>query len=329
MAYPKTRLRRLRSSASARKLLRETRLHPHDFIAPLFVVEGKGQAQAIPSMPGQSRFSVDRVIKEAEGLAALGVPAVLLFGITDKKDPSGKSSYDSKGPVPQAVKALKKALPELLVFTDVCLCEYTDHGHCGVVGHGEVLNDETLPILAKMALAHAEAGADFVAPSDMMDGRVGALRGALDKKGFSKTGIMAYSAKFASAFYGPFRDAAGSAPSFGDRKSYQMDAANAREALREMELDLEEGADILMVKPGLPYIDILAKARQRFEVPLAAYQVSGEYSMIHAAAERKWIDGSRVRDESLLALKRAGADMLISYFAKDFAQDFKKRAGLD
>jgi porphobilinogen synthase len=329
MNYPKARLRRLRGSKSTLRLLQENRLHPHDFLAPLFVVEGRSLAQSITSMPGQSRFSVDRLVSEAAELYQLGVPGVLLFGVTHKKDALGKEAYASKGVVQQAVKALKKALPGLLVFTDVCLCEYTDHGHCGVLKGQEVHNDASLPILAKMAVSHADAGADFVAPSDMMDGRVGALRLALDKAGHSQVGIMAYAAKFASAFYGPFRDAAGSAPSFGDRSGYQMAAANAREALREMELDLAEGADILMVKPGLPYLDILAKARERFGVPLAVYQVSGEYSMIQAAAEKGWIDGPRVRDESLLAFKRAGADIVISYFAKDFASDFKKRGGLD
>ena len=329
MAYPIERPRRMRQSAGLRSLLRETRLHPHDLLAPLFVVEGRGIKDEIKSMPGQFRMSVDNVVKEAKELLALGVPGVLLFGVVGKKDATGKSALDAKGPVATAIRALKKDAPGLSVFSDLCLCEYTDHGHCGVVKNGEVLNDATLPLLAKMALVHAAAGADFVAPSDMMDGRVGAIRAALDRAGHERVGIMAYSAKFASGFYGPFREAAGSAPAFGDRLSYQMDPANAGEAMREMRLDAEEGADILMVKPGLPYLDVLAEARASFDLPLAAYQVSGEYSMIEAAAQKGWIDRSRVRDEALLAFKRAGADIVITYFAKEWALDFKKRGGLD
>jgi porphobilinogen synthase len=329
MAYPIERPRRMRQSAGLRSLVRETRLHPHDLLAPLFVVEGRGIKDEIKSMPGQYRLSVDNIVKEAKELLALGVPGVLLFGVVEKKDAAGKSALDAKGPVATAIRALKKDVPGLIVFSDLCLCEYTDHGHCGVVKNGEVLNDATLPLLAKMAVMHAAAGVDFVAPSDMMDGRVGAIRAALDKAGHERVGIMAYSAKFASGFYGPFRDAAGSAPAFGDRLGYQMDPANAGEAMREMALDAEEGADILMVKPGLPYLDVLADARASFDLPLAAYQVSGEYSMIEAAAQKGWIDRTRVRDEALLAFKRAGADIVISYFAKEWALDFKKRGGLD
>jgi porphobilinogen synthase len=329
MPFPSERPRRLRKSAGIRRLSRETRLHPHDFIAPLFVGEGRGLHQEIKSMPGQFRLSIDGIVKEARELLSLGVPGVLLFGVVEKKDASGKAALNAKGPVPLAVKALKRELPGMVVFTDLCLCEYTDHGHCGLVQGGEVLNDATLGQLAKMALVHAAAGADFVAPSDMMDGRVGAIRQALDKAGFGDVGIMAYSAKFASAFYGPFREAAGSAPAFGDRLGYQMDPPNAAEAIREMALDAEEGADILMVKPGLPYLDIISEAKASFELPIAAYQVSGEYSMIEAAAQKGWIERTRSRDESLIALKRAGADILISYFAKDWAKDFKARGGLD
>ncbi|MES2201939.1 MAG: porphobilinogen synthase [candidate division FCPU426 bacterium] len=329
MVFPKNRLRRLRSSAATRSLMRETRVHPHDLIAPLFVVGAKVAAGPIASMPGQRRLSVDQAVAEAASLYQLGIRGVLLFGVTDQKDAIGKSAWDPKGPVPKALRALKKEVPGMTLFSDVCLCEYTDHGHCGVVKGQEILNDPSLPLLAKMAVVHAEAGADFVSPSDMMDGRVAVIREALDKAGLGQSGIMAYSAKFASAFYGPFRDAAGSAPSFGDRGSYQMGAANAREALREMESDREEGADILMVKPGMPYLDVLVQARRRFDLPLAVYQVSGEYSMIQAAAEKGWLDGPRTRDESLLAFKRAGADLIISYFAKAFAGDFQKRGGLD
>jgi porphobilinogen synthase len=329
MAYPTDRPRRLRKSASVRKLLRESRLHPHDLLAPLFVTEGRHVRQEIKSMPGQFRLSVDHIVEEAKELQALGVPGVLLFGVVAKKDLSGRAALNPKGPVPVAVQALKREVPGMTVFTDLCLCEYLEHGHCGLVDGEHVLNDATLPLLAKMALVHAQAGADFVSPSDMMDGRVGAIREALDSKNLSDTGIMAYSAKFASAFYGPFRDAAGSAPSFGDRKSYQMDPPNALEAMREMSLDAGEGADILMVKPGLPYLDILAEARASFDLPLAVYQVSGEYSMIEAAGQNGWIDRDRARDESLTAFRRAGADIVISYFAKEWAKDFKARGGLD
>jgi porphobilinogen synthase len=329
MAYPIERLRRNRRTSHIRKLVRETRLHPHDFLAPLFVTEGRGVHEEIKSMPGQFRMSIDGVVKEAKELLSLGVPGLLLFGVVAKKDNSGKAALNPKGPVPLAIQALKREVPAMLVFSDLCLCEYMEHGHCGVVKGQEILNEPSLVLLSKMAVVHAQAGVDFVAPSDMMDGRVGAIREALDKAGQENCGIMAYSAKFASSFYGPFRDAAGSSPAFGDRKSYQMDAPNAREALREMQLDVEEGADILMVKPGMPYLDVLAAARARFDLPLAAYQVSGEYSMIEAAAQKGWLDRSDARDESLVALKRAGADILISYFAKEWAKDFKTRGGLD
>ncbi len=338
MSFPQERPRRLRQAAALRRLVRETRLHPHDFMAPLFVVEGKGKVQTIASMPGQKRYSADKVVAEAEALYKLGVPAVLLFGVLEDsaKDAKASAAFSAKGPVPQALRALRKALPDLALFTDVCLCEYSDHGHCGVVGSSRharggkaVLNDPSLDALAKMALSHAEAGADFVAPSDMMDGRVGAIRVALDKAGHHEVGLMAYSAKFASAFYGPFRDAAGSAPSFGDRTTYQMDAANGREAKKELKLDEQEGADILMVKPAGPYLDVIQSARAATNLPLAAYQVSGEYSMICAAAEKGWLDRSRARDEALLGIKRAGADILISYFAHEWADDYRRRAGLD
>lgn len=329
MSYPSERPRRLRQSPAIRKLVREHRLHPHDFLAPLFVVEGRNEKDEIKSMPGQFRLSVDGIVKEARELQALGVPGILLFGVVEKKDAKAKAALDPKGPVPTALRALKKDVPGLALFSDLCLCEYTDHGHCGLVDGHTVLNDATLPVLAKMALLHAESGADFVAPSDMMDGRVGAIRDALDAKGCTDTGIMAYSAKFASAFYGPFRDAAGSAPAFGDRLSYQMDPANGGEAMRELALDEDEGADIVMVKPGLPYLDVLADVRRSTDLPLAVYQVSGEYSMVEAAAQKGWIDRIRVRDESLLAFKRAGADIVISYFAKEWSRDFKARGGLD
>lgn len=320
MAFPIQRLRRLRQHESLRRMVRETRLSASDFIHPLFVVEGKDRRDEIASMPGQYRLSVDLVIKEAGTIAALGIPAIMLFGIPDKKDERGSSGFDPNGIVQRAVKAVKDHVPGLMVVTDVCIDEYTSHGHCGIVKDGRILNDETLDCLRAMARTHAQAGADMVAPSDMMDGRVGAIRTELDQAGFTELPIMAYAAKFASCFYAPFRDAAFSAPQFGDRQSYQMDPANGREALREIELDIEEGADIVMVKPALPYLDVIAAARARTLLPVAAYQVSGEYSMIKAAAKAGWLDESRAMMESLLAIRRAGADLILTYFAKEAAK---------
>ena len=301
-------------------MVRETSLSPSDFVYPLFVTEGRDRRDPIASMPGQQRLSIDLLIKEGADVAALGIPAVILFGIPDYKDDRGSSGYDPDGVVQRAVKALKDHVPDLAVITDVCIDEYTSHGHCGLVKDGRVLNDETLECLRAMARTHAEAGADMVAPSDMMDGRVAAIRDELDGAGFSDLPIMAYAAKFASCFYAPFRDAAASSPKFGDRQTYQMDPANAREALREVELDIAEGADIVMVKPALPYLDVIAAARRLTSLPLAAYQVSGEYSMIKAAAHAGWLDESRAMMESLLAIRRAGADMILTYFAKDAAK---------
>jgi porphobilinogen synthase len=300
--------------------VRETRLSPEDFVYPLFVVHGSGVRNAIPSMPGQSQLSVDQLPVEARELRDLGIPAVLLFGIPASKDEQASEAYAPDGIVQQAVRALKQADPALLVITDVCLCEYTSHGHCGIVKNGDVDNDATLPLLAKTALSHAQAGAGMVAPSAMMDGQVAAIRLALDEGGFAQTPIMAYAAKYASAFYGPFREAAESAPQFGDRCGYQMDPANVREALREIESDVSEGADIVMVKPALAYLDVLARARRRFDLPLAAYNVSGEYAMIKAASANGWLDEKRVVLEVLTAIKRAGADIIITYHAKDAAR---------
>ncbi len=319
MTFPKTRLRRLRRTPTLRRMLRETHLTRDDLVLPLFVTEGRGLRDPIASMPGVFRFSVDTLVTEAKQVRDLGIPAVLLFGIPGEKDARGSGADAANGIVQRAVAAIKSAEPDLCVITDVCLCEYTDHGHCGIVEQGDVANDPTLERLAAAALSHARAGADVVAPSDMMDGRVAAIRGALDAQGFESVAILAYAAKFASAYYGPFREAAESTPRFGDRRSYQLDPPNRREALREMRADLEEGADMLMVKPALPYLDILADARREFEVPLAAYHVSGEYAMIQAAAERGWLDGERAMDEALMAIKRAGADLILSYAAKDVA----------
>jgi len=301
-------------------MVRETALSPSDFIYPMFVVEGRDRRHEIASMPGQFRLSVDLLVKEAGEVASAGIPAVILFGIPDHKDERGSSGYDPNGVVQRAVKAVKDKVPGLVVVTDVCIDEYTSHGHCGIVKDGRILNDETLDCLRAMARTHAQAGADMVAPSDMMDGRVAAIRAELDQAGFPELPIMAYAAKFASCFYAPFRDAAASSPQFGDRQSYQMDPANRREALREITLDIEEGADIVMVKPALPYLDIVAAARARTDLPLAAYQVSGEYSMIKAAAKAGWLDEQRAMMESLLAIKRAGADLILTYFAKDAAR---------
>jgi porphobilinogen synthase len=320
MAFPIQRLRRLRQHEALRRMVRETRLSPTDLIYPMFVMEGKDQRHEIASMPGQFRLSIDLLVKEAGEVAGLGIPAIMLFGIPDHKDERGTSGYDPNGIVQRAIKTVKDHVPGVLVITDVCIDEYTTHGHCGIVKDGRILNDETLDCLCAMAKTHAESGADMVAPSDMMDGRVAAIRSQLDRAGYSELPIMAYAAKFASCFYAPFRDAAGSAPQFGDRQSYQMDPANRREALREITLDVEEGADIVMVKPALPYLDVIAAARAHTSLPVAAYQVSGEYSMIKAAGKAGWLDESRAMLESLLAIKRAGADLILTYFAKDAAR---------
>lgn len=326
MAFPATRLRRLRATQGIRSLVRETELTPAHLIAPLFVVSGTGRREPVESMPGVERLSADNAVEAARELEALGVAGVLLFGVPDEKDETGSSAWDPHGPVQQATELIKAACAELTVVTDVCLCAYTTHGHCGVIGErGDVDNDETLELLARMAISHAAAGADAVAPSDMMDGRVGALRSALDEAGFSETAIIAYSAKYASAFYGPFRDAAASAPVDDpgvakDRRGYQMDPANSREAVREALLDVEEGADIVMVKPGLPYLDVIACVRDAVPTPVAAYNVSGEYAMVKAAAAAGQLDEQAAVSEALLALRRAGADIVITYHAADFAR---------
>jgi porphobilinogen synthase len=319
-SFPELRLRRLRRTSALRSLVQETHLEVNDLICPLFVVEGKQQQQEIASMPGISRYSVDLLPAEAEELAQLGLPGVILFGIPEHKDELGSGAYHPEGIIQQAIREIKKNVPELLVVTDVCLCEYTSHGHCGVVVDGYVDNDKTLELLANTALSHAQAGADMVAPSDMMDGRVRAIRQSLDSNGFSLVPIMSYAAKYASAFYESFREAAECSPQFGDRRSYQMDPANWREALREVEQDIAEGADIVMIKPALPYLDILRKVRDTFHYPLAAYNVSGEFAMVKAAAERGWIDERRIVLEILGAIKRAGADIIISYYAKEAAR---------
>jgi porphobilinogen synthase len=326
MGFPERRMRRLRKTETLRRMVRETRLSVDDFIYPMFVVPGQKVRNPIGSMAGQFQLSVDEAVKTAGEAVKLGVPAVLLFGIPDHKDALGTAAYDDKAPVQRAIRALKKEYGDALcVITDVCLCEYTDHGHCGVIEKGEVLNDPTLELLAKEALSHAKAGADMVAPSDMMDGRIGFIREILDEEGFEDLPIMAYAAKHASAFYGPFRDAAESAPKFGDRKAYQMDPANAREALTEMLLDEEEGADILMVKPAGTALDLIRQAREEFDLPLAAYQVSGEFAMIKAASERGWLDHDRAMMESLVAIRRAGADLILTYFALEAARLLKGR----
>lgn len=327
MGFPAVRLRRLRRTDALRSLVRETALDPADFIYPLFVVPGSGRREAIPSLPGVFHWSADRVVEEAAAAWEAGIRSVILFGLPPSKDPVGRQAYADDGVVQQAIRAVRAALPDLVVMTDVCLCAYTDHGHCGVLGRDGVDNDRSLPLLARMAVSHAAAGADVVAPSDMMDGRVAAIRRALDEAGHSNVAIMAYAAKFASAFYGPFREAAGSAPAFGDRRGYQMDPANAREALRELELDAREGADILMVKPALAYLDVLRAARERFLHPLAAYNVSGEYAMVKAAAARGWVDEPRVVLEALTAMRRAGADLILTYHARDAAGWLRAGAG--
>ncbi|OLC30615.1 MAG: delta-aminolevulinic acid dehydratase [Candidatus Rokubacteria bacterium 13_1_40CM_4_69_5] len=320
MGQPVFRPRRLREKPLLRKLVRETRLGVDDLVYPVFAVHGRGIRDPIASMPGQCRLSVDELLKDAKDVAGMGIPALLLFGLPDEKDPRGSEAYAEDGIVQQAVRAVKDTVPDLLVVTDVCLCQYTSHGHCGVVEDGAVRNDPTLELLARVAVSHAEAGADMVAPSDMMDGRVGAIREALDEANYAEMPIMAYSAKYASSFYGPFREAADSAPQFGDRRSYQMDPANGAEAMREIALDLDEGADIVMVKPALPYLDVISRAKTEFGVPLAAYSVSGEYAMIKAAGQLGWLDEPRAMMEALTAIRRAGADIVITYFAKDAAR---------
>lgn len=317
---PPFRPRRLRRGTTLRRMVRETRLSPSDFIYPLFVTEEDDVCREIPSMPGNYHWSIDRLETECREIVQLGIPAVILFGIPDRKDACGSEAFTADGVVQRAVRAIKAATPDLLVITDVCLCEYTDHGHCGIVKQGDILNDPTLELLARVAVSHAAAGADMVAPSDMMDGRVGAIRAALDRAGYSDVPIMSYAAKYASAFYGPFRDAAGSAPQFGDRRGYQMDPANRREALKEVALDLDEGADLVMVKPALAYLDIIREVKDLTRVPVAAYNVSGEYAMVKAAAERDWVDGQRMMMEILTCIRRAGADLILTYHAKEAAR---------
>ncbi len=319
MSFPATRLRRLRRTKPLRELVRETELTPEHLIQPLFVTAGEGVREPIAEMPGIERLSISETVAEVTEIAASGIRAVLLFGIPANKDEAGSEAYDDEGVIQMAVRALKDAHSEVVVITDVCLCEYTSHGHCGVIREGRVDNDLTLELLAKTAITHAAAGADAVAPSDMMDGRVGAIRAQLDEEGHSEVPIIAYSAKYASAFYGPFREAAGSTPEFGDRRGYQMDPANADEAVREAKLDLDEGADVVMVKPALPYLDVVRRVKDATGAPVAAYHVSGEYSMLKAAAANGWIDGQAAAMESLTAIRRAGADQIITYFAKDAA----------
>jgi len=320
MKFPEYRPRRLRKNEIFRRMIRETHLGPEDLILPLFVCPGKSVRKPILSMPGNFQLSIDQLIEEVKEAKSLGIPGVILFGIPEKKDEVGSQGYAEDGIVQRAIRSVKEKVDGILVMTDVCLCEYTSHGHCGVVKDGDVVNDDTLELLARQALSHAKAGADMVAPSDMMDGRVGAIRDALDGNGFQDTPIMAYAAKYASSFYGPFREAAESPPQFGDRKSYQMDPANGDEALREVRLDLEEGADMVMVKPALPYLDIIYRVKQAFNIPVAAYNVSGEFALVKAAAQQGWVDGELVMMEVLTSIKRAGADVILTYFAKDAAR---------
>ncbi len=320
MHFPTRRPRRLRRSETIRRVMRETTLQVDDLVMPLFVVHGTGIRQEIAPMPGNYRLSVDQLTKEVKEIAALGIPAVILFGIPEHKDAYGSEAYAKDGIIQQAVRAIKDSVTDLLVITDTCLCEYTSHGHCGVVEHGSVKNDPTIELLAKAAVSQAEAGADMIAPSDMMDGRVAAIREALDTDGFEEVAIMAYAAKYASSFYGPFREAVEATPQFGDRRSYQMDPANAAEALREVAMDIEEGADIVMVKPALAYLDVVWRIRTEFDVPVAAYNVSGEFAMVKAAARLGWLEDERVMSEILTAIKRAGADLILTYFAKDAAR---------
>jgi porphobilinogen synthase len=324
MSFPITRMRRLRANETIRSMVRETSLSVNDFMYPLFVRHGKNVRDEISAMPGQYHFSVDTLVEECRKIHDMGIPSVMLFGIPEYKDATGSESYSDNGIIQQATAELKAKVPGLMVVADVCLCEYTDHGHCGVVEHNDVNNDKTLDLLSRQSVSYAKAGIDMIAPSDMMDGRIAAIRDALDDNGFTNLPIMAYSAKFASAFYGPFREAADSAPQFGDRRSYQMDPANGNEAMREIEQDVLEGADIIMVKPALPYLDIIRMAKDQFNMPLAAYNVSGEYSMVKAAAANGWVDGERLMMESLLSIKRAGADIIITYFAPEAAKLLKK-----
>jgi porphobilinogen synthase len=324
MLFPDYRPRRLRQNDAFRRMIRETRLGVDDLILPLFAVGGRNVRNPIPSMPGQHQLSVDRLVKTVREAAALGIPAVLLFGVPEKKDELATGAYAADGIVQEAIRAVKDALPDLAVISDVCLCQYTNHGHCGVVADGRVDNDASLDLLARTALSHAAAGADMVAPSDMMDGRVAEIREALDENSFSHVPIMSYAAKYCSAYYGPFREAADSAPRFGDRRTYQMDPANAREAIREVTMDVEEGADIIMVKPALAYLDIICRVREEIDLPVAAYNVSGEYAMIRAAAKMGWLDGRKVMMETLGAIKRAGADMILTYFATEAARELGK-----
>jgi porphobilinogen synthase len=324
MRFPIYRPRRLRRNENLRRLVRETKLSVDDLIMPLFIVPGAKVSNPISSMPGIAQLSVDRAVEECKAIRDLGIPGVILFGIPDHKDAVGSEAYDENGVIQRALRAIKEEVPGLLLITDVCFCEYTDHGHCGIIKGQDVDNDATLEILVKESLSHARAGADMVAPSDMMDGRVGAIRQALDNEGFPHVPVMAYSAKFASGFYGPFREAAESTPQFGDRRSYQMDPPNAEEALREVEMDIAEGADIVMVKPALPYLDIIRRVKEKFGYPVAAYNVSGEYAMIKAAALNGWLDEERVMMEALTGIKRAGADIILTYFAKDVAKILKR-----
>jgi len=325
MYFPIYRPRRLRRSSNLRELVAETRISVNDFIYPMFVIPGRNKKVAVKSMPGIYKQSIDNLIKEIREVKKLGIKAILLFGIPEQKDEVGSEGYDENGVIQRALREIKKKVKDIIVITDVCMCEYTSHGHCGVIKDGDVDNDETLQYLARMSLSHAEAGADIVAPSDMMDGRVGVIRGDLDRNGYDNIGIMSYAAKYASAFYGPFREAAESPPQFGDRRSYQMDPPNVREALREIELDIEEGADIVMVKPALPYLDVIRAAREEFDHPIAAYNVSGEYSMVKAAGKLGWIDEELVMMEVLTSIKRAGADLIITYFAKDAAKVLSRK----
>jgi porphobilinogen synthase len=318
--FPFQRPRRLRNNETIRRMVRETSLSPDNFIYPLFVTYGKNTRKEIKSMPGCYQESVDKIVKHAKELYSLGIPAVILFGIPEHKDSTGSTAFDPRGPVHKAVRAIKNKVPGLYVITDVCMCEYTDHGHCGIIEDGDVNNDLTLDLLAKEAVSHANAGADMVAPSDMMDGRVETIRIALDSEGFSEIPIMSYAAKYASAFYGPFREAAESTPQFGDRRSYQMDPSNRREALKEVTLDIDEGADIVMVKPALAYLDIVSDIKENFDIPVAAYNVSGEYSLVKAAGKLGWVDEKRVMMEILTSIKRAGADLILTYFAKEAAK---------
>ncbi|NWF94481.1 MAG: porphobilinogen synthase [Syntrophaceae bacterium] len=324
MRFPQYRPRRLRKNEIFRKMIRETHLSPDDLVLPLFVRPGKQMRQPISSMPGHFQISIDLLVKEVEEAKSLGIPGVILFGIPEKKDEMGTEAYAENGIIQRAVRAIKEKVEGILIITDVCLCEYTSHGHCGVVRDGKILNDETLDLLCRQALSHVKAGADIVAPSDMMDGRIGAIRRTLDENRFEDVPILAYAAKFASSFYGPFRVAAESKPQFGDRKSYQMDPANGDEALREVRLDIEEGADMVMVKPALPYLDIIYRVKQTFNIPLAAYSVSGEFALIQAASQLGWVDGEQVIMESLIAIKRAGADLILTYFAKEAARKLAK-----